>query len=143
MMIKCGIVNDCINDSLIYYSKLDKHRKKIIQNLLSLRKITDKQLRDLKMTYKDFSRHFFSKKTIKCMKSFCNPKPTDYKKTKKIIDEMKAKIIFTKTKFKLIDKNKNYINLLDVIFVILGHFCKNYQRFFGGNGSSPLTPPCS
>ena len=33
-MVKCGIVNDCINDSLVYYSKLEKHRKKIIQNIL-------------------------------------------------------------------------------------------------------------
>lgn len=130
MMVKCGIANDCINESLIYYSKLEKHRKKIIQNLLSLRKITDKQLNDLKMTYKDFARHFFSKKTIKCMKSFCKPNPTDYKKTKKNIDEMKMKIIVTKSKFLLMKKKKNYVILLDSIFVILGHFCKNYQRFF-------------
>jgi predicted metal-dependent HD superfamily phosphohydrolase len=130
MMVKCGIANDCINESLIYYSKLEKHRKKIIQNLLSLRKITDKQLNDLKMTYKDFARHFFSKKTIKCMKSFCKPNPTDYKKTKKNIDEMKIKIKASKTKFRLMGEKKNYVILMDVTLAILVHFCKNYQRFF-------------
>ena len=89
-MVKCGIVNNCINDSIIYYSRLEKHRKKIIQNLQSLRKITDKQLDGLKMAYKEFAKHFFSKKTINCMRSFCQPKLTSYKKTKKIITATKA-----------------------------------------------------
>lgn len=129
-MVKCGIVNDCINDSLSSYSKLEKHRKKIIQNLQSLRKITDKQLDGLKMAYKEFAKHFFSKKTINCMRSFCQPKLTSYKKTKKIIDEMKKGIIYTKTRLLLINKNKNYVKLMDAIFVILGHFCKNYQKYF-------------
>lgn len=130
MMVKCGIANDCINESLIYYSKLEKHRKKIIQNLLSLRKITDKQLNDLKMTYKDFAKHFFSKKTIKCMKSFCKPNLLNYAKTKKNIDEMKIKIKASKTKFRLMGEKKNYVILMDVTLAILVHFCKNYQRFF-------------
>ena len=129
-MVKCGIVNNCINDSIIYYSRLEKHRKKIIQNLQSLRKITDKQLDDLKMAYKEFAKHFFSKKTVNCMRSFCQPKLTSYEKTKKIIDEMKTGIIYTKSRLLLIDKNKNYVKLMNASFVILGHFCKNYKKFF-------------
>jgi hypothetical protein len=129
-MVKCGIVNNCINDSIIYYSRLEKHRKKIIQNLQSLRKITDKQLDGLKMAYKEFAKHFFSKKTVNCMRSFCQPKLTSYEKTKKIIDEMKTGIIYTKSRLLLIDKNKNYVKLMNAIFVILGHFCKNYKKFF-------------
>jgi hypothetical protein len=109
---------------------LEKHRKKIIQNLQSIRKITDKQLNDLKMAYKEFAKHFFSKKIINCMKTFCELKLTSYKKTKKIMDEMKKKIIATKTRIQLIDKNKNYVKLMDVIFVILDNFCKNYKKFF-------------
>ncbi len=129
-MVKCGIVNNCINDSLSYYLKIEKHRKKIIKNLLSLRKITDKQLNDLKLAYKEFAKHFFSKKTIKCMREYCNPKSTNYKKTIKVINMLKDKIITTKTKIRLFDKNKNYVKLMDIIFVILGHFSKNYQKFF-------------
>ncbi len=129
-MIKCGIVNNCINDSLTYYLKIEKHRKKIIKNLLSLRKITDKQLNDLKLAYKEFSRHFFSKKTVKCMREYCNPKSTNYKKMKKTMDELKSKIIATRTKMAVFGKNKNYVKLMDVIFVILGHFSKNYKKFF-------------
>jgi hypothetical protein len=129
-IVKCGIVNNCINDSLFYYSKLEKHRKKIIQNLLSLRKITDKLLNDLKMAYKQFAKIFFSKKTIKCMRTFCNPKSTNYKKTIKIIDELKQKIITSKIKIQLIDKNKNYVKLMDTIYEILNHFSKNYHKFF-------------
>lgn len=129
-MVKCGIVNNCINDSLAYYSKMEKHRKKIIQNLLSLRKITDKQLNDLKLAYKEFAKHFFSKKSITCMRKFCNLKVSNYKKTIKIIDELKAKIITTKTKIQLFGKNKNYGKLMDTIFMILGHFSKNYSKFF-------------
>jgi hypothetical protein len=129
-MVKCGIVNNCINDSLVYYSKIEKHRKKFIQNLLSLRKITDKQLNDLKLDYKEFAKHFFSKKTIKCMREYCIPKTTNYKKIKKSMDELRAKIIATKTKMGLFGKNKNYIKLMDTIFVVLGHFSKNYKKFF-------------
>jgi hypothetical protein len=129
-MVKCGIVNNCINDSIIYYSRLEKHRKKIIQNLQSLRKITDKQLDGLKMAYKEFAKHFFSKKTVNCMKLFCQPKLTSYEKTKKIINEMKKGIIYTKSRLLLIDKNKNYVKLMNAIFVILDHFCKNYIKFF-------------
>jgi len=129
-MVKCGVVNNCINDSIIYYSRLEKHRKKIIQNLQSLHKITDKQLDGLKMAYKEFAKHFFSKKTVNCMRSFCQPKLTSYEKTKKIIDEMKKGIIYTKTRLLLIDKNKNYVKLMDAIFVILGNFCKNYKKYF-------------
>lgn len=129
-MLKCGIVNECINESLTYFLKLEKHRKKIIQNLQSLRKITDKQLDGLKMAYKEFAKHFFSKKTVNCMRSFCQPKLTSYGKTKKVIDEMRAKIIVKKTRLRMIDKNKNYVKLMDTIFVILGHFCKNYKKYF-------------
>lgn len=129
-MLKCGIVNDCINESLTYFLKLEKHRKKIIQNLQSLRKITNKQLDGLKMAYKEFAKIFFSKKTVDCMKSFCESKLINYRKTKKVIDEMKAKIIVTKTRLHMIDKNKNYVKLMDAIFVILNHFCKNYKKFF-------------
>jgi hypothetical protein len=129
-MVKCGIVNDCINDSITYYSKLEKHRKKIIQNLQSLHKITDKQLDGLKMAYKEFAKHFFSKKTVNCMRSFCQPKLTSYEKTKKIIDEMKIKIIVTKTKFLLMKEKKFCVKLMDAILVILSHFCKNYKKYF-------------
>jgi len=136
-MIRCGIENDCINESLVYYSKIEKYRKKIINNVLSMRKITSKKINDFKNTYKEFAKHFFSKKTIKCMKTFCDPNPKNYAKTKKIIDELKMKIIVAKSKFLLMKEKKNYVILLDAIFVILGHFCKNYQRFFGRERAIP------
>jgi hypothetical protein len=129
-MIKCGIINDCINESSAHYSKLEKYRKKIVQNLLLLRKITDKQINDFKNAYKVFAKHFFSKKTIKCMNNFCKPTLLNYAKIKINIDELKKKILVLKTKFKLLKENKNYLILMDTMFVILGHFGKNYQRFF-------------
>lgn len=128
-MIKCGIMNNCINDSLVHYKKLVKQKDKIIQKILSLRKITGKQIENFKNTYKLFAKHFFSKKTIKCMKNFCKSRIQNITKIKKNIDELKKKILATKTKFILIDKTTNYVKLLDAIFVILGHFGKNYQRF--------------
>jgi hypothetical protein len=131
-MIKCGIKNNCINKSVDYYLKLDKIMKKIIKNLnpSTLRKITNKQLSDLKISYKEFSNIFFNKKTINCMKNFCQPKLTSYRKTKKNIDMMKSIIITTKNKIQKIDINKNYIKLMDLIYSILDHFCKNYQKYF-------------
>jgi len=129
-MMTCGIVNNCINETLSYYNKLNKHMKKIIQNLQSIRKITDKQLSDLKKHYKEFGKYFFSKKTIDCMTTFCKTKLTNYENIKQNIDIMKSIIVSTKIKIKPIDKNKNYMKLMDVIFVILSHFCKNYKKFF-------------
>jgi hypothetical protein len=129
-MIKCGIINDCINDSLTYYSKIVKYSKKIIHNLKYIRKITDKQLDDFEMAYKIFSKHFFSRKTINCMKKFCNPNPENYEKIKKIIDDMKSKIISRKKIMQPMDKNKNYTKLMNAILVILNHFSKNYKKFF-------------
>jgi hypothetical protein len=46
------------------------------------------------------------------------------------MDELKSKIIATRTKMAVFGKNKNYVKLMDVIFVILGHFSKNYKKFF-------------
>jgi hypothetical protein len=129
-MLKCGIINNCINETLSYYNKLIKYMEKIIKNLKSMRKITDKQLSDLKKTYKEFGKYFFNKKTINCMKTFCQPKLTSYQNMKKNIDTIKSIIIVTKTKIQHIDKNKNYGKLMDIIFVILSNFCKNYQKFF-------------
>jgi len=129
-MMTCGIVNNCINETLSYYKKLIKYMEKIIKNLQSMRKITDKQLNDLKSNYKKFSKHFFSKKTIHCMMSFCKTKLTDYEKIKQNIDIMKSTIVSTKIKIKQMDKNKNYVKLMDIIFKILTHFCKNYKKFF-------------
>lgn len=129
-MIKCGIINNCMNDSLTYYSKIVKYSNKIIHNFKSMRKITDKQLDDFKMAYKEFSKHFFSRKTINCMKKFCNPSLENYDKMKKIIDDMKSKIISRKKMMQPIDKNKNYRKLMNIILVILNHFCKNYIKFF-------------
>ena len=126
--MKCGIINNCINETLSYYNKLIKHMKKIILNIKSMRKITDKQLSDLKKAYKEFGKYFFSKKTINCMKTFCEQKLTSYENMKKNIDIMKSIIIATKTKIRHIDKN--YMKLMDVIFIILTHFCKNYKKFF-------------
>jgi hypothetical protein len=129
-MLKCGILNDCINDSLTYYSKIVKYSKKIIHNFKSMRKITDKQLDDFKIAYKNFSKHFFSRKTINCMKKFCNLSLENYDKMEKIIDDMKSKIISRKKMMQPIDKNKNYTKLMNAILVILNHFCKNYKKFF-------------
>ena len=136
-MMKCGIINNCINETLSYYNKLIKHMKKIILNIKSMWKITDKQLSDLKKAYKEFGKYFFSKKTINCMKTFCKPNLLHYAKMKKIIDEMKIKINASKTKFILMKEKKNYAILMDAILAILVHFCKNYQRFFGRERAIP------
>lgn len=64
------------------------------------------------------------------MKNFCKPNLLNYIKIKNYIDDLKKKILVINTKFKLLNENNNYRILMDAIFVILGHFGKNYQRFF-------------
>jgi hypothetical protein len=74
-MIKCGIQYNCISDSIIYVLQLiklldDNIGKKIRLN----QKISPQLIQKIIDVYKEFSKRFFSKKSVDCMKKNCNMK---------------------------------------------------------------------
>jgi hypothetical protein len=73
-MIKCGIKYNCITDSVIYVLRFVKIQNEISKKIMSNKNITLKLTDALKETYKQFSKKFFSKKSVSCMKSNCKMK---------------------------------------------------------------------
>ena len=72
-MIKCGIQYNCISDSIIYVLRLIKLIDDNIGKKMCLNKRISPQLRQKTMdVYKQFSKRFFSKKSVNCMKKNCN-----------------------------------------------------------------------
>lgn len=74
-MIKCGIQYNCISDSIIYVLQLIKLLDDNIGKKMRLNKKISPQLIEKTMdSYKQFSKRFFSKKSVDCMKKNCNMK---------------------------------------------------------------------
>lgn len=72
-MIKCGIQYNCISDSIIYVLQFIKLLDDNIGKKMCLNKRISPQLIEKTMdVYKQFSKRFFSKKSIDCMKKNCN-----------------------------------------------------------------------
>ena len=74
-MIKCGIQYNCISDSIIYVLQLIKQIDDNIGKKMRLNQKISPQLIEKTMdSYKQFSKRFFSKKSVDCMKKNCNMK---------------------------------------------------------------------
>lgn len=72
-MIKCGIQYNCISDSIIYVLRLIKLIDDNIGKKMRLNQRISPQLIQKTMdSYKQFSKRFFSKKSVDCMKKNCN-----------------------------------------------------------------------
>jgi hypothetical protein len=74
-MIKCGIQYNCISDSIIYVLQFIKLLDDNIGKKIRLNQKISPQLIEKTMdVYKQFSKRFFSKKSVDCMKKNCNMK---------------------------------------------------------------------
>ena len=74
-MIKCGIQYNCISDSIIYVLQLIKLIDNNIGKKMRLnQKISPQLIQKTIDVYKQFSKRFFSKKSVDCMKKNCNMK---------------------------------------------------------------------
>jgi hypothetical protein len=74
-MIKCGIQYNCISDSIIYVLQFIKLLDDNIGKKMRLNQKVSPQLIEKTMdVYKQFSKRFFSKKSVDCMKKNCNMK---------------------------------------------------------------------
>lgn len=69
LMIKCGIQYNCISDSIIYVLQFIKLLDNNIGKKMRLnQKISPRLIQKTMDVYKQFSKRFFSKKSIDCMK---------------------------------------------------------------------------
>ena len=142
-MIKCGIQYNCISDSIIYVLQLIKILDDTIGKKMRLnRKISPQLIQKTMDVYKQFSKRFFSKKSINCMKKNCNMKKNIPELTK-LIKSLEIfinghKAISKGYKLKPIVKKyetnlepfKKYIDVIKVLHKIVIDIDKKYKKFF-------------
>lgn len=146
-MIKCGIQYNCISDSIIYVLRLIKRIDNNIGKKMRLNQRVSPQLIQKTMeVYKQFSKRFFSKKSVDCMKKNCNirkniPELTNLIKSLEIVINShraiskgykikpSAKIpqVSVKSFVKFITK---YIDVFKVLHKIVVDIDKKYKKYF-------------
>jgi len=146
-MIKCGIQYNCISDSIIYVLQLIKLLDDNIGKKMRLnQKISPQVIEKTMNVYKQFSKRFFSKKSINCMKKNCNMKKNIPELTK-LIKSLEIfinghKAISKGYKLKSSAKNpqvsvepfikfiNKYIDVIKVLHKIVIDIDKKYKKFF-------------
>ena len=146
-MIKCGIQYNCISDSIMYVLQLIKLLDDNIGKKMRLnQKISPQLIQKTMDVYKQFSKRFFSKKSIDCMKKNCNmtkniPELTKLIKSleifinghKAISKGYKLKPIVKKYETNLEPFTKfikKYIDVIKVLHKIVVDIDKKYKKFF-------------
>jgi hypothetical protein len=142
-MIKCGIQYNCISDSIMYVLQLIKILDDTIGKKMRLnQKISPQLIQKTIDVYKQFSKRFFSKKSVDCMKKNCNMKKNIPELTK-LIKSLKIfinghKVISKGYKLKSIIKKyetnleplEKYIDVIKVLYKIVVDIDKKYKKFF-------------
>ena len=146
-MIKCGIQYNCISDSIIYVLQLIKLLDDNIGKKMRLnQKISQQLIQKTMDVYNQFSKRFFSKKSINCMKKNCNMKKNIPELTK-LIKSLEIfinghKAISKGYKLKPIVKKyetnlepfikfiTKYIDVIKVLHKIVIDIDKKYKKFF-------------
>ena len=146
-MIKCGIQYNCISDSIIYVLQLIKLIDDNIGKKIRLNQKISPQLIEKTMdSYKQFSKRFFSKKSVDCMKKNCNMRKNIPELTKliksleifinghhaiskgyKLKPSAKIPQVQVEPFVKFITK---YINVFKVLYKIVVDIDKKYKKYF-------------
>lgn len=146
-MIKCGIQYNCISDSIIYVLQLIKLIDNNIGKKMRLnQKISPQLIQKTMESYKQFSKRFFSKKSVDCMKKNCNMK-NNIPELTKLIKSLEIFInghraISKGYKLKQSAKNPHvrvepfvkfitkYIDVIKVLHKIVVDIDKKYKKYF-------------
>ena len=142
-MIKCGIQYNCISDSIMYVLQLIKLLDDTIGKKMRLnQKISPQLIQKTMDVYKQFSKRFFSKKSVDCMKKNCNMKKNIPELTK-LIKSLEIfinghKAISKGYKLKPSAKNPHirveplmkYIDVIKILHKIVVDIDKKYKKFF-------------
>ena len=142
-MIKCGIQYNCISDSIIYVLRLIKLIDDNIGKKMRLnQKISPQLIQKTMDSYKQFSKRFFSKKSVNCMKKNCNMRKNIPELTKLIKSleifinghhailkgyKLKNPQIQVEPYIKFIMK---YIDIIKVLHKITVDIDKKYKKYF-------------
>ena len=146
-MIKCGIQYNCISDSIIYVLQFIKLLDDNIGKKMRLsQKISPQLIQKTMDVYKQFSKRFFSKKSVDCMKKNCNMRKNIPELTKliksleifinghraiskgyKIKPSAKNLQVSVEPFVKFITK---YIDVIKVLHKIIVDIDKKYKKFF-------------
>ena len=142
-MIKCGIQYNCISDSIIYVLQFIKLLDDNICKKMRLNQnISPQLIQKIMEVYKQFSKRFFSKKSVDCMKKNCNMKKNIPELTK-LIKSLEIfinghKSISKGYKLKPSAQNQQvsvepftkYIDVFKVLHKIVVDIDKKYKKYF-------------
>ena len=126
-LLQCGIDNNCLNNIIHLTTYFFNVRTEIIKKITNNTRIEPRLIEELKEKYDDFSKDFFSKKTVACLKKHCSDQLpdvlTDFQKMLNITNYYRTQII----KHSLSSYNRIYIVLLDTIIYMINDFSHNYK----------------
>lgn len=125
--VKCGLEKHCLIDSIEGALKLNYLKNKIVMYMTNFKMVPTELLKLFLKTYKEFSKNFFSKKTVDCLKTNCKFKKTSLKKqfeqTKKTILKIQKNIPTKKN-----NVVKNYVKVLDTMQKIIIHLSDKFEK---------------
>jgi len=127
-LIKCGIDHNCLNKCIFYTLQIYKIHLDIISNISSKKEIKKTLINELKNNYKEFSKDFFSKKTVECLKKNCN------KHLPNIIEDIQ-KLLHKANYFRnqilkhyRTKHNRMYLLILETSIEIIHDFAEKYKK---------------
>lgn len=126
--IKCGIDNNCLNKCIYHTLQIYKIHLEIVSSIIGQKEIKISLIKELQETYKIFSKDFFSKKTVDCMKKYCKRNfPNIIEDIQKLLNKsnfLRNQII----KHYRSKHNRIYIRILDVSIEIIHDFSEKYKK---------------
>ena len=127
-LLKCGLENNCLDDTIAYTIELLNIQNMIVTCISEQKEIKISLLNDFKKTYKKFSKSFFSKKTVDCLIKNCkNQLPDVINDIQKMLNQanfFRNQII----KHSRSKHNRIYIRILDLAIEIIHDFSDNYKK---------------
>ena len=132
-LIKCGIENNCFNKCIYHTLSLYKIHLDILSSITSKKEIKPSSINELNNQYNLFSKEFFSKKTVDCLKKYClNKLPNVIEDIQKLLHKanyFRNQVLkHYKTKH-----NRTYIFILETIIGMLHDFANKYKKKYLNN----------
>ena len=127
-MIKCSVEKKCMDENIVNVLKMYNLRGEIVYHLLKTGYVPEGYIKNFKIIYKEFSKVFFHKNTIECMKKNCKKNiPNNSKMISKSISYLES-ILKKVEKRKNNPFAKNHIKIIKTLLSILYDFLKKFNK---------------